>query len=238
MSSLISERTSEPWRRRLYVASYQLSEAAKYAQVSAKTVADWHRVGGRKDMTLSVRTKGEALSYLQLIEVAVVAAFRKMNVSLKRIRDARDYCAKVLEVEYPFAQYKFKTDGKGLLMDYEQVVGAKGKGTLLRPDQGGQLAWDAVIGRRLKEFEYVDGGVAIRWHLAGPKSPVVIDPRISFGAPTVSGTPTWIVRGRWEAGETIDDIAKDFDLNRTQVKKALAFEGVDPKQKRQQSWVN
>jgi hypothetical protein len=80
-------------------------------------------------------------------------------------------------------------------MDYEELEGEKGRGTLVKASQAGQLAWKDII-RRLKEFEYEHEGVAIRWHVAGTSSPIIIDPRISFGAPTVGGTPTWIIKGR------------------------------------------
>lgn len=200
---------AEPWRRRLLIPTYQVGEVARYAHVSPKTVVDWHKDGERK--ILSAREKRAALSYMQLIEVAVVAAFRKSGVSLKRIKAARKYVAKVLDSEFPFAQYTFKTDGRRLFMDYEQIEGRTGKGKLLRPDQSGQLAWDTIIGR-LSEFEYERKGIVVRWHLEGPKSPIIIDPQIAFGAPAVHGTPTWVVRGRWEAGEEVEEIAEDFGL--------------------------
>ena len=162
---------------------------------------------------------------MQLIEVAVVAEIRKAGVSLKKIRSAREYVSKQLESEFPFAEFRFKTDGKRLWMDYEQIEGERGKGKLLGVDQGGQLAWESVIGR-LHQFEYEDHGIAIRWHLLGQKSPIVIDPRIAFGAPAVQGTPTWVVRGRWKAGEGVGDIATDFSLKEKEVLEALKFEGV------------
>jgi uncharacterized protein (DUF433 family) len=219
----------EPWRRRLYLPNYQLLEAARYAQITAKTVADWHKVGSRK--TLSTREGKAALSYMQLIEVAVVAAFRKAGLTLKNIRETREYVAKQFESEFPFAQYRFKADGKRLVMDFQQIEGDRGKGKILRPDQGGQLAWEAILGR-LNEFDYEGHGIVIKWHVAGPKSPIIIDPRIAYGAPTIKGTPTWVLSGRWEAGESVKEIAEDFDLSPEEVREALTFEGVQQGDKR------
>ena len=108
--------------------------------------------GGAGD-ALAPRQRRVALSYMQLIELAVVAALRKAGVKLYRIRDAREYFAKTLQSEFPFAEYRFKTDGERLFNDYAEIVGPKqGRGKLLRPDQQGQLAFAPVIGR-LKEFE-------------------------------------------------------------------------------------
>jgi uncharacterized protein (DUF433 family) len=238
MATLVSELPDEPWRRRLYLPAYMISDAARYARVSAKTVAAWHAVGGRKAVTLSRKEKRASLSYMQLIEVAVVAAFREAGLPLSRIRESREYVSKTLKSEFPFAEYRFKKEGKHLLLDYEQVEGEKGKGKYLDTTAGGQLAWEQFVGRRLQEFAYENGGIAIRWHVAGPKSPVVIDPRISFGAPTVEGVPTWVIKGRWEAGESIADIAEDFELKKLDVRRALKFEDVEPDLKRQSAWLH
>lgn len=227
MPTLISENPNEPWKRRLYLPSYQIGEAARYAHVSPQTVAAWHKI---ERPTLSQKEGRAALSYMQLIEVAVVAAFRRAHIPLRRIRDARDYVGQMLKAEYPFAEYRFKTEGKHLLIDYQHIVGGRGRGKHLVADQGGQLEWDQIIGPLLKEFEYEheDNGIVIRWRVAGESSPIVIDPKIAFGTPTVRGTPTWVIKGRWSAGESDTDIAEDFRIGKVEVREALRFEGVLP----------
>jgi uncharacterized protein (DUF433 family) len=219
---------SDLWRSRLYVPNYRIREAARYAQLSSQTVAKWHtRPGANRRSTLSTKEKGAALSYLQLIEVAVVSSFRKSGVKLKKIQAAREYLSKQLEAEFPFAAYRFKTDGKELWMDYAQFEAKSGDKTLLAASQGGQLAWSDIIGR-LHEFDYEnDRDLAIRWHVAGRDQNVIIDPRIQFGAPSVEGVATWAFKGRWDAGEDLDDIADDFGLSNSDVLGALRFEGID-----------
>src|ERR1043166_1596120 len=220
MATLVSERLDEPRRRRLLLPSYQIGDAAAYARISPQTVVAWHKI---EAALLAQREKRAALSYMQLIEVAVVAAFRKAGVSLKRIRAAREYAARNLKSEYSFAEYSFKEEGKQLWLQSGQIDGKPG--AVLSADQGGQLAWESVIGR-LREFEYEKDGIVLRWHLAGPCSPIIIDPRISFGAPAVKGIPTWIIRGRRNAGESDSDIAADFGLKKDEVREALKFEGL------------
>jgi uncharacterized protein (DUF433 family) len=222
MAALVSERLDEPWRRRLFLPSYQIGEAAAYAKIAPQTVVAWHKI---EAALLAQREKRAALSYMQLIEVAVVAAFRKAGVPLKRIRAAREYAARNLKSEYPFAEYSFKEEGKHLWLDSGQIDVKPG--TVLSADQGGQLAWESVIGR-LREFEYEKDGIVLRWHVAGPSSPIIIDPRISFGAPAVKGVPTWVIRGRWNAGESDSDIAADFGIKKEEVREALRFERIAP----------
>jgi uncharacterized protein (DUF433 family) len=79
-------------------------------------------------------------------------------------------------------------------------------------------------------------GVAIRWHLGGQSSPIIIDPRVSFGSPSVKGTPTWIIKGRFDAGENDKEIAEDFNLDVSAVRHALEFEGVLPEHKKK--WIH
>jgi uncharacterized protein (DUF433 family) len=222
MATLVSERTDQPWLRRLYLPSYQIAEAAKYSGVTPQTVVAWHRT---EKKLLSEREERAALSYLQLIEVAVVAAFRKMGVPMKNIRATRDYAGKVLMAEFPFATFKFKENARHLYLDSGDLDDVH-KGSVVATDQGGQLEWHSIIGR-LEEFDYeAEHGLALKWHVAGRSSPILIDPRISFGAPAIKGTPTWVIKGRWDAGESDSDIAEDFAINTADVREALKFEGV------------
>jgi len=221
---------AEGWRKRLHIPAYQVGEAARYAQVSAQTVLAWHKSDDRR--VLSEKQDRERLSYLQLIELAVVAAFRKAKIALPEIRAAREYVKRELKSQHPFAEFKFKRYGKSLFTEFEE----SGRKNLLKANQAGQLAWKEIVGPVLQEFEYEHEGVAIRWHVAGPSSPILIDPRLSFGTPTVKGVPTWILKGRFDAGENDSMIAEDFGIDVRSVRAALRFEGVLPGQRKK--WLH
>jgi len=224
----VANTGTEGWRTRLNIPAYQVGEAARYAQVSAQTVLAWHKSNDRR--VLSEKQDRERLSYLQLIELAVVAAFRNAKIPLPGIRAARDYMMHELKSKHPFAEFSFKRHGKSLFTEFEDAGGKK----LLKVTQAGQLTWQEIVGPVLQEFEYEREGVAIRWHVAGPSSPIIIDPRLSFGAPTVNGVPTWILKGRFDAGENDSAIAEDFGIDVPSVREALRFEGVLPGQ--QKKW--
>lgn len=232
MISLVSHRTNEPWRRRAYLPVYRIAEAAQYAKISPRTVAAWHKADAE---FLSRKDKGGELNYMQLIEVAVVAAFRKMGVSIPSIRATREYAARTLKVEHPFAIYRFKEEARHLFLDSKQID--LKPNTVVQADQGGQLTWQHMIGR-LNEFDYEDDGFVLQWHVAGRGSPIVIDPRKSFGAPTVKGIPTWVLKGRWQAGESNSDIADDFGIKKEDVREALKFEGVLPQGRHKSRLLN
>lgn len=210
------------WRSRLDMPNYDVNEAARYAHVHASTVSRWQH-----SATIRGRAARTKLSYLQLIELAVVAAAQKAGMKLADIRAARAYFAGAFDTEHPFATVRLSSDGVDLA--------AKAGADLLIGNKGGQLAWKSVIGQRFREFEYEDG-LATRWHVAGEASPIVIDPRVRFGAPHVSGIPTWLLKERWETGEPIDEIKDDFSLDKRDILAALRFEGIDPAKDRKGAW--
>ncbi len=220
MSLTPVKHSKELWKRRLFLPAYGVAEAARYAQIKPRTVARWH-----SSAVLSAKDKGKPLSYLQLVEVAFVATFRELGVSLQKIRKAREYLAQKFDSEFPFAEIRLMTEGHHVLLDLQSVEPDAELGYLILADQDGQEAWQSLISERFTQFDY-EAGLAIRWYPQGKGQPVVIDPRIYFGAPTVRGIPTWAIKGRYDAGESVDDIAMDFDLGKEQVQRALSFEGI------------
>lgn len=234
---LISVGETEPWRRRLTLPAYQVNEAAQYAKVTTQTIRNWQDRGDEA-AAVSRRDKGSALSYLQLVEVAFVAVMRKAGISLAQIKDTRNYVAKHLQSEFPFAQHKFMTDGQNILMSLAAFDGRATKNKLVLVDKGGQIAWQKIIATKFQEFDYKKG-LAARWHVAGKGSPVLIDPQIAFGAPAIRGVPTWAIKGRWVAGESLADIEEDFQIKASEIKEALAFEGIDnPDASGRKGWIH
>jgi len=221
-----AEARPEPWRRRLYLPAYRVSDAARYAGVSPNTVAYWHYSTSAVGPALPGKERREPLSYLQLIEVAFVAVCRRLGMSLQRLQKTREYARQTLNSEYPFAELRWRTEGVHLLLRLHDIEPTRETDTLIVADAAGQMGWAPIISERFAEFDYEDGGIAIRWHPAGRSAPIIIDPRISFGAPTIRGIPTWAIRGRNTAGETIPEIQEDFDLDEEDVLAALEFEGI------------
>ena len=211
---------SQEWMARLFLPAYQVGAAAAYAGVTSHTVRNWQKAG-RTGNALAHRHPGSSLSYMQLQELAIVSAMRKLGVKLAAIKTARQYLGSLLATEFPFADERVKSDGQDNLLLGNELP-RNPADTLIVANRGGQLAWSEIIGRRFSEFEY-EKGLALKWHMSGDGR-VVIDPRVSFGAPTVRGVPTWALRGREAAGERLEDIAEDFGITTAEVKTALEFE--------------
>lgn len=225
----------EPWMRRLYLPAYSLAEAARYTEVHSNTLAYWlygpasqKRTPGRHSLTATLpgKPKRRPLSWLQLIEAAVAATFRRSGIKLPVIREAHEYFAKDLEEEFPFARREFMSDGIELVVEASDIINKADFDKIVIANRHGQLGWKLLVGERFAELRY-EHGLAVAWHLGGTGSPdVVMNPRVSYGAPAVGGTPTWAVKGRYEAGEELSEIEDDFGLSHEQVVHALLFEGV------------
>lgn len=212
--------------RRLYLPAYTVAEAARYASANRRTVSYWHYRHGAAEPVLPGKDRGSPLSYLQLVEVAFVATFRSLGVTLPRIRKARDYLAKTFDLEYPFATVQLKTQGANVLLDMLTIEPDSELRRLVFADRAGQLSWQELVGDRFFQFDYFEG-LALRWHPRGRQSPVVVDARISFGAPTVRGIPTYAIAGRASRGVSLEDIGADFHLRQEDILAALTFEGID-----------
>ena len=217
---------SDLWRKRLTLPTYTVTEAAGYAQAKPQTVGYWFRGSEASGPTLPRRKAGERLNYFEAVEVAFVAAFRSYGVRLRNLREARAYFQALLRTEYPFATERFHTEGTRILQEWGDRQGLSEFSEVVIGDEQGQLAWAGLLGEKFETFDYEDD-LALRWHVAGRSSPVQIDPRISFGSPCVRGIPTWAMRGRKQAGESIEEISEDFGLEDNEVIAGVKFEGLE-----------
>lgn len=230
--------THEFWRERLEAPAYRIGEAARYAKLSPQTVTAWQR-NSVTDSVLSEHRQGKPLSYLQLIEVGVVAALRKAGVKLSVIRESREYLTDRFGTKYPFATRNFKTDGADVLLSDSDLFGGSDKSHLVAASLAGQLVWGEMLHELLVTFSYdEDTDTVLEWKLDGLDSPVTVDPRIAFGAPQVSGVSTRVLRERWNSGESINDIADDYGLCREKVARALSFERIVIDYTRENLWKN
>ena len=218
----------QSWRDRLSMPIYKNVEAARYSGITPQTVWNWRR-------HMPGYERGERLSYLDLIEVAFIAAFRNSGVSLRRIRRAREFVSERWNSQHPFVQRRWLTEGIHLMIELRELERGAKTDDLVVADEHGQLTWRNLIADRFDQFDYDDSIVAA-WHVAGRESKVVIDPQQRFGTPTVEGLPTWVVKGRWDAhlmnGQVeplavIHEIEEDFGITEKAVFDGLAFEGID-----------
>ena len=171
------------------------------------------------------------LSYLELIEVAFVASFRSVGIPIKLIRSGSNHLALELKSVHPsvaelvhghpFVAHYFKEVGFGAFEELFSLAPS----SMIRTRVPGNTAWPSALESKFAELDYDhDYGIAVRWYLASKESRVAIDPRIAFSNPMVSGLPTWAIKGRCEAGYTIQEISREYEIDEVATRDALAFE--------------
>lgn len=216
------------------IPTYAISEAARYLRIPTGTVRSW--VAGRHYKTSqgsqyfqplipTTAQKPRLLSFTNLIEAHVLRAIRKDHkIQLDKVRTALDYLESQLKVTHPLAHSEFRTDGIDLFTDRY--------GTLINASKSGQILLRDALNAHLERIEPDDSGLAIklypftRSHSANSPRLVVIDPRVAFGRLVIAGTgiPTHIVAERHQAGDSIEDLADDYNCRQAIIEEALRCE--------------
>lgn len=218
-----------------HVPIYTIADTARYLHIPLPTLKTW--VNGRSYPT----QKGDQdflpliqrpqpnipqLSFTNLVEAHVLRVIRTVhNVPLRQVRLALDYISEQFKTEHPLVQKQFSTDGVDIFIEqFERLINAS---------RSGQLAMKQVLNNLLTRIEWDEQDIASRLfpmindHSHNFRDKVlIIDPNISFGKPTITGTgiPTKIVTQLFDAGDSIEDIADDYNCQPWQIQQAILFE--------------
>lgn len=207
---------------------YSYSEADALAGVTRGTSRRWLEGysyaghGGVRvvmpPVTPSRDTPGAGVSFVDLIEIIAIGRFREIGIGVPKVRKIVAAASQTFGVPHPLSMLRFKADARGVFVQ---------EGTLLHDVLGNkaQPAWDDILGPLLETLDYQDA-VASRWWPLGKARPVLIDPEYGFGLPVVagSGVRTEIIRERVEAGDSIAQVACDFNLTTDEVEAAIQYE--------------
>ena len=161
------------------------------------------------------------ISFLQFAELVIANRFRAKGIRLERIRRAHSFAKAAFSTDYPFAHLNLKTFGVNILVDFqEHEPGPR----LLSLDPGGQWMLPGVVADEIGKFEFLEH-LAARWYPLGAEVPLVVDPRMSAGQPTIPGrgVTAATVFKRWESGQSINFIADDFELEPTIVENLVRY---------------
>jgi uncharacterized protein (DUF433 family) len=225
------------------VPTYGIKDAARFLIIPSATLHAWV-VGqsyvtqreGKKRAQPVIEIAGSSpplLSFWNLAEAYVLAGIRRHHgVSLQSARRALDYVGRRLGHKRPLIEQDFLTNGADLfieklvqLADQDRSIGA-----LVNASRGGQLAARELLEATLKRVDRDTRGLITRiypWagQIEEPKH-IEIDPRRAFGRPVVAGTsvPTEALAERFRAGDSVEDLAKDFRIATPVVQSALRWE--------------
>ncbi len=216
------------------IPCYSYREAAHYISVPTSTLRAWCRGtrGGFRPVIDPDGAPGEGLSFLNLVEAYVLAAIRRVhNIPMPRVREALDFVGHRLDIDRPLAHVELLTDGLDLFL--------KELDSLMKVTrQTGQYAMPPLLDAHLQRIRRDDSGMPIKLYPFTRKdvSPealraIEVDPRFAFGRPVLAGrsVPTVVIADRFKAGDTISDIAGDYEVSTDQIEEALRSEFDYPK---------
>ena len=218
----------------LLLAAYPLVEAAHYLKMPAATLRAWtmgqgYTVRAERRVTGRVidlpKPNEPILSFVNLIEAHVLRALRtEHSFSMHAVKGAIKELQKHSSSQHPLA--------------YEDLVAGAGElflekyGELISLTRSGQIALRAAMQAFLERIDRGPGFAPIRLYpfirsleYEGPRT-VTVDPRVAFGRPVITGTriPTAEVRSRIDAGESLEEVAKDFGQEKSKIEDAIIYE--------------
>ncbi len=215
------------------MSAYRLKDVAYYLHLPPSTLRSWVKgqayktKGGDKWFAALISPPPEGgLSFMNLLEGHVLVALRRQRfVPMQRIRVALDgILLRDTAARHPLATRTFATIGKTLFVEEA--------GRHVTHD--GQAAFGEYLDLYLKRIEHDTDGMAERFYpfprsFAGqanaPRS-VVIDARLAFGRPVLSGTriPTAVIAQRLVTGESPEEIAEDYNRKVGEILDAIRWE--------------
>jgi uncharacterized protein (DUF433 family) len=216
------------------VPIYNVSEAAHYLRLPRATIRSW-AVGRRYPLQtghgdfqplIEIADPTESLlSFMNLVELHVLASIRRAHgVKLPAVRKAIDFLRERFDCEHPLLDRQMLTDGRDLFIEqYEQLVSIS---------QHGQMVMSEIMREYLERVQRDSKGLPIRLFpftrepYAESPELVAIDPKIRFGKPCVAGTriPTSLILQRYQAGDSIQLLAKDYGRNGAEIEEAIRYE--------------
>jgi uncharacterized protein (DUF433 family) len=209
---------------------YTVTDASNFLHIPLGTVKNWtkgrqYKAGiGRSSFSAIVPLRKGRLSFLQLVELYVLRALRTVHqVRIESVRKAIRYAEKEFSIERLLLSKELLAGGGNLFIEHY--------GKLVSLNKSGQIALKEILKDYLKRVDRDAQDTPIRLypyvsHESSEDKQIVIDPRISFGYPTLRGTgiKTSVIVSRIDAGESIEEVAADYELDDEQITSAVVYE--------------
>lgn len=170
-------------------------------------------------------TGDEIVTWGEFVELGYLREYRRKGVPLQRLRPVIDALRSEFGTPYPLATAKPFVYGKELVLELqEQNDIPRSIAIVVASGQTIALTEEAARFFKKVEFDPPGEGDVRRLHPAGPASPVVIDPLVRYGQPSVNGVATERLWELFDAGESVDEIADGYDMPAELVRAAVAYE--------------
>lgn len=216
------------------IAAYGIIDAARYLHIPPATLRSWmvgraypkqEGVGAFAPLIEPADAKPIRLSFNNLVEAHVLRALRTQHgVPIQAIRDALTYAEREMKINRLLLSKDLSTHAGDLFLEYF--------GQLINLTKSGQLAIKKVLEAHLQRVDWDKNSVPLRLYpflsstLVDEARTIVIDPNVAFGRPTIvgSGITTAVLTRRIDAGESINDLAHDYDIPASKIEEGIIFE--------------
>lgn len=216
------------------VGLYTTAEAGRLTGIPSQRLLRWtrgHTVGDTEYPRLwkpQVKLPDNDtvfLGFLDLVQARVADGFIAAGLSAQKVRRAIEYGREIINVDYPFASARFRTDGKTVVLHVLSEDGDENNDKLIDLFRSGQYLMQKVIEPSLKGLEFEDD-FAARWWPLGKQKKIVIDPKRQFGQPIddETGVPTVVLAHAAVAEGSAEAAAQAFMVPVTSVRRAVAYE--------------
>ena len=214
--------------------AYSVTEAARYLRLAPATLRSWvvgrsYPRGGRvaffKPLIRLPQSSSNLLSFKNLVEAHVLWALRtRHGVPIRAVRSALNYAERTFAIKHLLLSPELQTNAENLFLSKY--------GELINLSRSGQLAMKKILEAYLKRIERDSLNVPLRLFpflrsgYTDVPEVIVIDPFISFGRPVIrnKNISTAAITDRIDAGESLDDIAHDYDLELWEAEEAVIYE--------------
>jgi uncharacterized protein (DUF433 family) len=219
---------SAPYNKSYEEPAYGVPETALYLRVPYNTLRYW-LTGFKKmpPMILPVETGPVRLSFLNLLECHVLAGMRKIyDLKLPKVRRALAEIGKRYPQPHPLVGEAFFTNRSDLFI--EKV------GRMVNVSQPGQMELN-FYQMYLERVEIDPNGMFRFFPFVSETSStepklIEINPMIGFGKPVIAGTgiSTAIIASRFNARESIAELAAEYGCTAPQIEEAIRWERALP----------
>lgn len=223
----------------LAVPNYGPIEAAEFLHVHPETLRYWISPESGPLITLAQKNP-PILSFKNLLECYVLDIIRRIHkISMPKVRfsvqtiKGLENARHLMRSSHPLADHDLRVDDNKRLYVYDRF------GQIVNLTAGGQIEFPEVVEACLRRVVRTSDGIGVSFHpfltrhetlqkSAQDPETIVVDPRISFGKPVISGTgiSTQVIAGRLIAGDTEQELANEYARTLAEIRAAAQFENV------------
>ena len=209
---------------------YTEAAAARLLGLPQGTLNYWLEGGERRGKVyrpvIRVEPRGDraAVTWAEFIEAGLLREYRRTHrVPMAELRAFIDLVRDRYGTPYPLAHHRPFISGRELLSQAQDASGLDADFCLVAEVRG-QYVLTSPADSFVRRVTW-EGDIAAEWRPHDdPQSPVRMSPEVRFGRPAVHGISTEALWEHDQAGETVEEIADEFDVEVEQVRWALAYE--------------